>query len=338
VSVTYHERVLPLHLNFISRSRVTSLRLLRVLRFGRISTSLKSSFTSSSIRGIVWCRAENFVTILPISAYSCKSRRTGRDLFKGEKMARNKTATTSWNNIIVMVEISLMCILSIAVSSDGFRLPSIPKKRFEVKRRMMLGTQTQQVCNWYMKSLVCAPIITKGITTGVIEVLGDGIAQGVEMERERIESKAVKWDYRRSLGCLCDGIFVTGPLLHFTYNFLERIIPSHGAGGSAWATLAQVLIDEFVCDPIDVGLYLIATSIIEGKNVKQRLREKYWVTLLEGMAVSLALCPIQFISFRYLPVETRVLVVNICDLIWMSIVSYVAHSKITTQAQSKAIN
>jgi hypothetical protein len=249
-------------------------------------------------------------------------------------MARNKTA--SWNNIVVMVEISLMCILSIAVSSDGFRLPSIPKKRFEVKRRMMLGTQTQQVCNWYMKSLVCAPIITKGITTGVIEVLGDGIAQGVEMERERIESKAVKWDYRRSLGCLCDGIFVTGPLLHFTYNFLERVIPSHG--GSAWATLAQVLIDEFVCDPIDVGLYLIATSIIEGKNVKQRLREKYWVTLLEGMAVSLALCPIQFISFRYLPVETRVLVVNICDLIWMSIVSYVAHSKITTQAQSKAIN
>lgn len=40
----------PLCLNLSSRSSVTSDRLRSVDRFGRMSTSLKSSFTSSSMR------------------------------------------------------------------------------------------------------------------------------------------------------------------------------------------------------------------------------------------------------------------------------------------------
>lgn len=214
-----------------------------------------------------------------------------------------------------------------------------------MNRRTVNPSISQHAWQWYMEGLVHAPLTTKGITTGAIEVLGDAIAQVTERKNNKRKemmnggsgsivslnsqtNKAavvtVPWEYRRSLGCFLDGVFITGPLLHLTYNWLEHAIPSHK--GSAWATLMQVLIDEFICDPIDVGIYIIATSIVEGKNVRKRLKEKYWITLIDGMVVSLALCPIQFISFRYLPVETRVLVVNLCDLIWMSIVSYISHA------------
>lgn len=224
-----------------------------------------------------------------------------------------------------MMSISLFLLIMMTLYCHSYKLPSLPSQRTLVNRRKLMisriSTHTHDAMKWYMDSLVSSPIITKGITTGVIEVLGDGIAQVADRKEDEVN----KWEYRRSLGCFVDGVFITGPLLHWTYDFLEHIIPS--IGGSAWATLAQVMIDEFICDPIDVGLYLIATSIVEGKNVMERLREKYWITLIEGMATSLALCPIQFISFRYLPVETRVLVVNLCDLIWMSIVSYIAHAK-----------
>jgi len=115
-------------------------------------------------------------------------------------------------------------------------------------------------------------------------------------------------------------------MLHYSYAMLENLIPSKN--GALWCTLAQVLIDEFVCDPIDVALYLSVTSVVEGKAVVPRVKELYWPTLRDGLSVSLALCPIQFLNFRYSPVELRVLVVNMCDLLWMCVVSFGSHSRI----------
>jgi len=128
------------------------------------------------------------------------------------------------------------------------------------------------------------------------------------------------------MGCFLDGCFITGPFLHYSYGLLEAVLPSHAAGGaSKWAAVAAVAVDEFVIDPIDVFLYLAFTSVVERTPVVARVRDKYWPTLLGGLGVSLMLCPVQFISFRYLPVSTRVLVVNFCDLAWMAAVSYTSH-------------
>ena len=42
-------------------------------------------------------------------------------------------------------------------------------------------------------------------------------------------------------------------------------------------------------------------------------------------SVSLAFCPLQYATFRYLPLEFRVLSVNVCDIVWTSVLSYFSH-------------
>lgn len=41
--------------------------------------------------------------------------------------------------------------------------------------------------------------------------------------------------------------------------------------------------------------------------------------------VSFFFCPLQFITFRYLPLEFRVLSVNVGDIAWTSVLSYFSH-------------
>lgn len=43
-------------------------------------------------------------------------------------------------------------------------------------------------------------------------------------------------------------------------------------------------------------------------------------------------CPVQFITFRYLPLEFRVLSVNVCDIAWTSVLSYFSHKATPEQA------
>lgn len=51
--------------------------------------------------------------------------------------------------------------------------------------------------------------------------------------------------------------------------------------------------------------------------------------LSQAMLTSAAFTPVQFYSFRYLPVRYRVLVVNVCDVLWYATVSLGRHSERT---------
>lgn len=51
----------------------------------------------------------------------------------------------------------------------------------------------------------------------------------------------------------------------------------------------------------------------------------YVPTLKASVATSSALMPLQFLSFRFLPVQLRVLSVNAVDLVWTGVVSFVSH-------------
>jgi hypothetical protein len=160
---------------------------------------------------------------------------------------------------------------------------------------------------------------------------GDTLAQRTEIQR----NSTIRWDSRRSLACFLDGLVCTGPLLHFSYGWLERHLPSRG--GSIRNAVMSVAVDELICDPLDVAVYLTSTSVspqrvfeswctdcpvhcirlicplisekkpyasgssftfthvqlVEGKSVQNRLREKYWPTLRDGLSVSLVLVPFQ---------------------------------------------
>ncbi|KAL3916782.1 MAG: hypothetical protein SGILL_005022, partial [Bacillariaceae sp.] len=187
--------------------------------------------------------------------------------------------------------------------------------------------------SWYMGVLQQFPLITKCVTTSVIGLLGDTAAQVLE-ERIRAKKSGTKtqflrrFDVRRGLAILGDGVFVSGPLLHFAYNVLESIIPVAGPYASL-AALIQVLIDDFILDAIFVAIMFVTTGVAEGytRQIIPQFRKDYFNTIKAGWVTSLLLMPLEFVCFRFLPLNFRVLGMNVIDIFWEAIISFMVHRR-----------
>lgn len=173
----------------------------------------------------------------------------------------------------------------------------------------------------YRVALETRPLRTKALTCAALDVVGDGVAQG-------IEGGAVgRW--RRTLATALEGLLFSGPVLHLAYGALERAFPTHGAGASRRALL-HVAADQLILDPIFVLSYVFFTGAIEARpfvcDVLPSLRGEYWHTLKGAWATSLCIAPVQWAAFRFLPVQYRVLYVNLEDIVWASVVSFRRHT------------
>ena len=202
----------------------------------------------------------------------------------------------------------------------------------------LLSRATQAFFLWYMAQLTANPIATKSVTAGVIGAVGDYMAQGLD---RLLESKSAKsnversfefrYDARRGLSCLLYGLLISGPLMHLAYDLFETILPvSTGAAGagSGLAAISHVLADSIFLDSLFVATTFIVTGVMEGYNRRQigsQLKSDYLPTLKASWVTSLGLLPIEFLCFRYLPVSLRVMAVNFIDVIWDTVISFMAH-------------
>ncbi|KAG7342869.1 Mpv17 / PMP22 family protein [Nitzschia inconspicua] len=200
--------------------------------------------------------------------------------------------------------------------------------------------------SWYMVVLHQFPLITKSITAAAIGVMGDTAAQFLE-ERIRVKKEGRnakttepihrRYDQRRGLAVLGDSLLISGPLLHIFYELLESAIPVAGPYASL-AAMGHVLIDNFVLDALFVAVMFVSTGIAEGYSFKQiipQMKKDYVNTMKAGWATSIMLMPLLFVCFRFLPLSFRVLGMNIIDIFWEGIISYMVHRRrgSTTESQ-----
>lgn len=149
-----------------------------------------------------------------------------------------------------------------------------------------------------------------------------------------IHNKKTKniYDYRRGLARFLECLLVSSPLMHYGYELFEYIIPVVAGDGlyRSLAALSHVVADSVFLDGIFVCTGIIATGLLEGHSLRRHvlpnLRNVYLPTMKASVCTSSALIPLQFLSFRFLPVQLRVLSVNAVDLIWTGVVSFVSHS------------
>lgn len=204
-----------------------------------------------------------------------------------------------------------------------------------------LGLQTAQLCasvarqgtHWYLAQLKASPLITKSITSGVIGVCGDYCAQWLEYRlrrRKRLssdgqEQQHMTYNARRGLAILVDSLLISGPLMHWGYNLFEHIIPS----GRSLGAIAHVIADSILLDTIFVGTAIVGTGLVEGykfqKDICPQLQRDYGETLKASWATSATLLPLEFVCFRYLPVTLRTLAMNLTDVLWGGVISFMAH-------------
>jgi hypothetical protein len=201
-----------------------------------------------------------------------------------------------------------------------------------VHAAQLCATVARQGSHWYLARLTASPLITKSITSGVIGVCGDYCAQWLDHQLKRrkhdataITDTGMTYNARRGLAVLVDGLFVSGPLMHFGYNFFETLIPS----GHSLGAIAHVIADSIILDSVFVGTAIIGTGLVEGYRFQQdicpQLQQDYGETLKASWATSAAMVPLQFVCFRFLPIALRALAMNVTDILWGGVISFMTH-------------
>jgi hypothetical protein len=197
----------------------------------------------------------------------------------------------------------------------------------------VFATVARQGSHWYLARLNASPLVTKSLTSGIIGICGDYGAQWLDHQLKRrrqndagaISNTRMTYNARRGLAVLVDGLLVSGPLMHFGYNFFEKLIPS----GHSLGAIAHVIADSIILDSVFVGTAIVGTGLVEGYRFQQdicpQLQQDYGETLKASWVTSAAMVPLQFVCFRFLPIALRTLAMNLTDILWGGVVSFMTH-------------
>ena len=200
---------------------------------------------------------------------------------------------------------------------------------------------------WYLSALDATPLLTKCVTGGLIAFVGDYGAQFFEWKSKQAPKESYNgsttkqrstisihgtYNIRRGIARFLECLLISSPLMHYGYDLFETVVPTVGGGSALYrsiAALTHVLADCVLLDAIFVMTGIVFTGLLEGHRFRQQvipnLRRVYLPTLKASVMTCGLLAPLQFLSFRFLPLSLRVLSVNAVDLIWTGVISFVSH-------------
>lgn len=180
----------------------------------------------------------------------------------------------------------------------------------------------------YQRLLLKKPLLVNCVSTSALFSTGDVIAQvwfpSSDIPAVRaggigdIDIGKPKYDYKRTLRAAIYGGIIFAPIGDKWYRFLQLI----NVGSKQINLLARVAIDQLVFAPIAIPVYYVVMGVMESKSVesvKKSLKEHYTVTLMSNWAVWPAF---QAVNFWFVPVELRLLSVNVVSIFWNTFLSY----------------
>lgn len=140
---------------------------------------------------------------------------------------------------------------------------------------------------------------------------------------------------RETQGLTSRTIAVFGPAATRWFGFLQQRI--NLASGTTTA-LARVALDQTVFTPINLTVFLSSMAIMEGggsQGVKEKLNSTWWPALQKNWLIWPG---VQAVNFTIVPLEMRVLVVNVVALGWNCYLSYLNSGGGKTESVTEAVN
>jgi protein Mpv17 len=205
----------------------------------------------------------------------------------------------------------------------------------------------QRIVTVYMYFLNESPLITKCLTAATIGGLGDLSAQYTE-HRLNVAWSDIYYpfqvDFMRQIGVMIEAGFVSGPIMHYAFDLMEAWFPVHGDHHDRdlktpdnattsiqlkkWcAALTHLLLEQLLLCPIFVFSMMVFTAVMEGEvnSLSYELRYEFLGTYYTATVASLTFAPLQLLAFRLLPINLRLLYMNVQDVFWNAIVSFMTH-------------
>ncbi|KAI1364410.1 hypothetical protein F5Y08DRAFT_215375 [Xylaria arbuscula] len=165
---------------------------------------------------------------------------------------------------------------------------------------------------WYQRSLAARPLLTQSLTTAVLFAVGDITAQ------QAIEKKGLqKHEFARTARMFGYGGVVFGPAATTWFNILSKKVVLRNKNAEI---LARVACDQLLFAPTFIGVFLSSMAVLEGASPKEKLEKSYFDTLQTNWMV----WPfVQMVNFKFVPLQHRVLTVNLISIGWNSYLSLI---------------
>lgn len=182
--------------------------------------------------------------------------------------------------------------------------PAVSRLRVEPE----LGSLPKRALAQYLLFLKLYPVATKAVSSGILSALGNFLAQMIKKQKKDSQSLEVSGLLRY----LVYGLFVTGPLSHYLYLFMEYWVPPE----VPWASVKRLLLDRLFFAPTFLLLFFFFMNFLEGKNASvfvAKMRSGFWPALQMNWKMW---TPLQFININYVPLQFRVLFANMAALFW----------------------
>ncbi|CAJ1934679.1 unnamed protein product [Cylindrotheca closterium] len=181
-------------------------------------------------------------------------------------------------------------------------------------------TKYASFLSWYKAKLDSHPLLTKGITSGVICATGDGLCQYLSPPPQKSSDETTTFDYWRSFRFFVMGSLWVAPCTHYWYSFLNlRLFP----GPSTLVTVSKrVLVDQFGFAVLFQPSFMSLLWFMEGRNgtqIQEQLVQVVPTVLVANWSLWI---PAMSINFAYVPVQFQVLFGNVVALLWNTYLSY----------------
>ncbi|EJU04360.1 hypothetical protein DACRYDRAFT_20915 [Dacryopinax primogenitus] len=181
----------------------------------------------------------------------------------------------------------------------------------------------------YNSLAIRRPLLTGVVSAALLFGAGDVLAQqGVE------KRGLARHDYIRTARLTAYGGLIFAPIICGWYGILERL-PKAVITSPRFGVLLKVGLDQFVFTPGLIAVFFTSMTLMEGKGseeVGRRLHGAWAPTLVRNWGVFI---PTQLVNFSVVPLQHRLLVVNVVNLFWNTYLSY-ANSQATKEETVKA--
>lgn len=183
--------------------------------------------------------------------------------------------------------------------------------------------------NWlaYEEALKTNPVFAKMVISGVVYSVGDWIAQCFEGK------PLFEFDRARMFRSGLVGFALHGSLSHYYYQFCEELFPYKGW----WVVPVKVAFDQTAWSAVWNSIYYTVVGILRFDspiNIFNELKATFFPMLTAGWK----LWPFaHLITYGVIPVEQRLLWVDMIELIWVTILSTYSNEKSEARSSSESI-
>ncbi|KAJ7386947.1 Mpv17 / PMP22 [Desmophyllum pertusum] len=153
------------------------------------------------------------------------------------------------------------------------------------------------------KSNLYFDLFDSAVTAGLANIVSQKIVK-------RGKSELV--EYRSVIAFSTFGFCVSGPLIHYFYERLDKIIPRK----APYAKYKRLLVDRGLFSPLFLLVFFYTVAILEGKSHKEavmKIRQMYWTALKMSWRVWIVF---QYVNLNYVPIQYRVLCGNMMSFLW----------------------